>query len=84
MMKYDIDWYLSFRDKATTGFISNLTNTLGLTSNHCVRYDNADLTYKINRSLDICMPIILTKCVGHTVDIFRDCKANKFVILISD
>lgn len=32
MMKYDIDWYLSFKDKATTSFICNLVNTLGLTN----------------------------------------------------
>ena len=84
MMKYDIDWYLSFKNKASTSFICNLVNTLGLTPEHCIRYDNADLTYRIHGSLDICMPIILTKCVGHKIDIFRDCSVDKFVILISD
>lgn len=84
MLRYDIGWYLSFKDRVNSSFIVNLTNRLGLTPNDCVKYDNADLTYVLYRSLDICMPIILTKCVGHKIDIFRDCKVDKFVIMISD
>lgn len=84
MMKYDIDWYLGFGDKVKNEFIFDLTIPLALSENQRVIYDNADITYKIHRSLDICMPIILTKCVGHKIDIYRDCGANKFVILILD
>ncbi|SJT64749.1 Uncharacterised protein [Clostridioides difficile] len=84
MLKYDIDWYLAFQGNVSTSLINRLTNTLGLDEYDAVPYSNADLTYKIKRSLDIMMPIILTKCIGHKIDAFRDCGANKFIIKISN
>ncbi|NFH70116.1 hypothetical protein FDC35_13220 [Clostridium botulinum] len=84
MLRYDIDWYLAFQGNVSTSLISRLTNTLGLDEYDAVPYSNADLTYKIKRSLDIMMPIILTKCIVHKIDVFRDCKVNKFIIKISN
>ncbi len=83
-LKYDIEWYLAFQGNVSTSLINRLINTLGLDEYDAVPYGNADLTYKIKRSLDIMMPIILTKCIGHKIDVFRDCKANKFIIKISN
>lgn len=84
MLKYNIDWYLAFKGEVSTSLISNLTKTLGLSPENCVKYEDADLTYRISRSLDICMPIILTKCIDLNIEVFRDCTEDKFIILVSN
>lgn len=84
MLRYDIDWYLAFQGNVSTSLINRLINTLGLDEYDAVPYSNADLTYKIKRSLDIMLPVILTKCIGYHVNVFRDCGVNKFIIKISN
>lgn len=84
MLKYNTEWCLAFEGNVSTSLIYNLIKTLGLDEHNVIHYDNADLTYKVNRSLDIIMPIILTKCIGHKIETFRDCKVNIFVIKISN
>jgi uncharacterized UPF0146 family protein len=83
MQSYDIEWYLAFKGFVKMAFITDLTNRLGLSNKDIEIYKNADLTYKITRSLDIMMPIILTKCNGYSVRTYRDNLANKFVIKVS-
>lgn len=84
MLRYDIGWYLAFDGNISITFVNKLTAILGIDEYDAVGYNGADMTYRMNRSLDIMMPIILTKGIGHKVDIFRDCNVDKFVVKISD
>lgn len=76
MKRYDIDWCILFEEGIPIDFINKLVNTLNL------KKENSDYSYKINRSLDIVMPIILTKCSDYIITNYRDDKCNKFIINI--
>lgn len=83
MLKYDIDcdWCLVFKD-VDKSFIAELIAILGINGRNVIPFKNANCAYKIKRSLDIVLPIILTKCIKYKVDIYRDSDSNKFIISV--
>lgn len=87
MKMYNLDWHLEFYGNINNETIEKLTKKLSMTE--FTKSENCEIgclcVYKIHRSLDICLPVILTEFDGDEFEIstYRDNKKNIFVVKIS-
>lgn len=84
MKRYDIDWHLKFFGNLNIEIIENITKRLAIEEalSKETYGRNRVWTYKIHRSLDICLPIILTICDELNIKTYRDNKKNAFVVQV--
>jgi hypothetical protein len=88
MKRYDIDWHLKFSGKLDTKVITvieKVTKRLSITEIISKESCGCDWnwTYKIHRSLDICLPVILTECDEFKITTYRDNVKNVFVVQVN-
>ncbi|NFH01341.1 hypothetical protein FC831_13820 [Clostridium botulinum] len=83
MDTYVLDWCIAYIGRVPHTLMTEINNRLAIDNTRLVIVEGEDYTFKLHRSLDIAMPIILTKAIGYRIDCFRDNLRNRFVIRIS-